>query len=395
MRNIGLGFGIVVLNSVFALSALAGSLTIRDIQVKGNKIEIQLDGVAPKGAVDLDYVRDIVQFSIQNSTIYPAKILHSENQAFTKVFAYQYAPNLVRVRFSVDGQSEIYKGKVKWQQSGKLFTVIFPEGKINAPKPESKSDSKSEAKQDDSSERSLLAKVLGTGKKEVKVEAITDQKSDQKPVEVKSLVGKSKSRNSSRLTGAVETHETTLGGAHNGPSAFRSFLAMFLVVGGLGLILVYVKKKKSSVQATKVGESWLSNLIPQGMRKHKSLIEVIAQHSLGAKQSITVVRIRGQQFILGVSQDNVQLISQLDADESELGLLDDPAVAASIGKMFGGKPKVESIQSSNASFGAAFSSLMKAAPEAPAYFAEVPVIRAQQNGIRDQIRRRLEGMKNV
>jgi flagellar biogenesis protein FliO len=391
----------------------ASSLTIRDIQVKGNQVEIQLDGNVSKGSVDLDYVRDIVQFSIQNSTIYPAKILHSDNQAFTKVFAYQYAPSLVRVRFSVEGQADAYRGKVKWQQQGKLIIITFPDNKVVA-----KVDN----------EKSLLAKVLGTANKDepkaevVKVEPAPEAKADSK---TEKTLGANNDLNSKKKA-------PQLGGTKSGPSAFRSFLAMFLVVGGLGVVLFYVKRKQGG-QAKRVGNSWLSNLLPEGMRKQKSLIEVIAQHPLGPKQSITVIRIRGQQFVLGVTQDNVQLISQLDVDEAELDLLEDPAVAASIGKMFGGKPRVEPV--------ASFGSLLKNSPEVPqkmksptappsddfdaleelsasamigrgAYQAQktpysppipnhsqgltqIPVIRAQQSGIRDQIRRRLEGMKNV
>jgi flagellar biogenesis protein FliO len=444
-------FRVFTLISLFGISgnAFAASLTVRDIVLGGkNQIEIRLDGIATKNAMDIDYVRDIVQFSIQNATIYPAKILHADNQAFSKVFAYQYSPNLVRVRFSVDGKADSFNGKVKWQQKGKSIFVNFPAEVVVAP-----------LKDDSSNERSLLAKVLGQDKREaVKVEEI---KPEVEAKEERAQEAKMKQEvTAQKISGDAEKNENTdateikispeksihlggsknlstasLGGQKGGTSAFRSFLAMFCVVGGLGLVLIYVKRKQGTVQAKRVGDNWLSNLLPQSMRKQRSLIEVMGTHSLGAKQSIVVIRIKGQQMVLGVTQDNVQLITQLEADESDLDLLDDPAVAATIGKMFGGAPTVAPVVNMPKAIqtNASFNSLLKGSTGAGAIIArnayqnqntarngtftpssppaitptlatatqnfantvqEINPVRAQANSIRNQIKQRLEGMKN-
>ena len=308
------------------ISTFAASLTVRDIKIlPSNQIEILLDGVTPKTLLELDYVRDIVQFSIQNATIYPAKILHAEDQSFNKIFAYQYSPNLVRVRFSVDGKAEAFKGKVKWALKGKTIVVSFP----------ATHSVKTEAVEE-STEKTLLAKVLGDHKPqpEVKPETLANNNNSKPTIESTPLTGKSSKQ---------MTTSASLGGQKAGSSILKSFLSMFLIVGGLGAVLVYVKRKKNGMHATqakKVGDSWISSLLPSSMRKQKSFIEVMATHALGPKQSIVVVKIRGQQFVLGVTQDSVQLITQIDSDEAEMDLLEDPAVAASIGKMFGGKPAV-------------------------------------------------------
>jgi flagellar biogenesis protein FliO len=213
------------------------------------------------------------------------------------------------------------------------------------------------------------------------------------------------------------TDAIKLGGARPGPSAIRSFLAMLLVVGGLGVALLYVKKKKASPQAKKVGDSWISNLLA-GNNKKKSLIEVVAVHPLGPKQSITVVRIRGQQLVLGVTEGNVQLITQLDSDD-EIDLMDDPKVADSIGKIFGGKPAVQPIakqvpmqRQTDASFGSLLKnssgagaivarnayqaqSQSEPAPRANLTSIQTPVQTNAQPSVRDQIKQRLQqGMRN-
>ncbi len=143
--------------------------------------------------------------------------------------------------------------------------------------------------------------------------------------------------------------------------------------------------------------------------KTKSFIEVMGQHSLGAKQSIVVVKIKGQQFVLGVTSDHVQLITQIDADENEVDVLDDPAVSESIGKMFGSKPtKSQEIKTASKTF----DSILKSSNGANAVMARnayqqvknEPEIQIAQNSgiqqpsapsVRDQIKRRLEGMRNL
>jgi flagellar biogenesis protein FliO len=445
LKYLGLVSGIVV-GLVTGHSAFANSLTVRDIKLLGqDKIEIQLDGVASKGALEVEYVRDIVQFSIQNATIYPAKILHSEENsaAFSKVFAYQYAPNLVRVRFNVDGKADQFAGKVKWVQNGKFLTVSFPEKFAkNTPKKEDES----------THERSLLAKVLGrTSASDQKVEKIEDSQvinakaeavkaesvkaEAAKIAQEKSDASKAEAKAEAKFEAAAidsenpeakillrtDKHKNSenklLGGAPKGASPIRAFLAMLLVVGGLGMVLLYVKKKKNTAQAKKVGDSWISNLLG-GQKKQKAMIEVMATYPLGPKQSITVVRIRGQQLVLGVTEGNVQLITQLDSDE-DIDVMDDPKIADSIGKIFGGKPAVtKRVNPVEDAVTASFGSLLKNSTGAGAIVARnayaqnqngtapqpiaprIPVAEDQkspavlQNSVRDQIKQRLQGMRN-
>ena len=365
-------------------SAEAAPLGVRDIQIgEGGGARVLLDGVPGKGAIQIDYVRDIVQFSLQNTTIYPAKILHadpSKDFPFSKVFAYQYAPNLVRFRFTVEGKAESYKGKVGFELNGKEMLISFPKEKPVRAEELSEKE-----------EQSLLSKVLGNEekKKEDEVKAA--------PEPMKSGKGKV------RLGAAAKPVE--LGGRTHGPSVFRSLFAMFLIVGGLGLVLLYVKKKAGASQAKRVGDSWLSGILP-GSRKSKAFIEVIANHSIGPKQSITIVRIKDQQFVLGVTPDSVQLITQLDSEEADLDLLEDPKVADSIGKMFGSKVKSESKSEPKIGPAVNFDSILKSSSGVGAIVARnayqsqsevgtvVPMnsspITVASRGVREQIRKRLQ-----
>lgn len=389
-------------------SAHASSLTVREVQLQGGiSARILLDGNVPKGGVNIEYVRDNVQFSILNSTIYPARIIHAEGSGpmtFSKVFAYQYAPNLVRIRFTVDGKAEALKGKIKMTQKGKIIEIQFPE--LNGALPEDDTADK---------EASLISKVLGrtSGAEPVKeVQEVKDAKEAKEAKEVKAPeVEKPKAK--TPLAGK----RVELGQTQQGPSPLRSLIAMFLVVGGLGLVLVFVKKSKNGKQAKRNGDSWLTGILSGG-KKNQPYIEVLANHALGPKQSITVVRIRDQQFVLGVTQDSVQLITQIDADEGEIDVLDDPKVADSLGKMFGAKVKTSPQAPRAASAispAASFDSILKGSSGAGAIVArnayqsqsstpsriedavgfQTPgsvQIPSSSPGVRDQIRKRLQGM---
>jgi hypothetical protein len=397
-------------------SAMAGSHTVREVKIPGGGIaQIHLDGVPPKGALEFDYVRDIVQLSIQNATIYPAKILHSESgdEAFSKVFAYQYAPNLVRIRFTVGGKADVYRGKVKLEQKGKILTVRFPDAIVG-----------SRALPD--REQSLLAKVLGQAASvgsPVEEKVAAQEVKAAKPVEAPgndapAPVIESKP---AKLTGTRTPTAPQLGGAKSGVSAMRSLFAMFLVVGGLGMVLLYVKSRKKGAPGKRNGDSWFSQVL-SGAKRNTSYIEVLASHALGPKQSITVVRIRDQKFVLGVTQDSVQLITQLDSDEADLDVLEDPMVADSIGKLFGSKPKgipaapssvllnpepAIKIPEPAIDLGASFNSLLKSSTGAGAVIArsaysqqQAPAadsrVQAQKGGgIRNRLRQQVQEMGKI
>lgn len=385
---VGFLFGILFLDSASA------SVTIRDIVLKGNQeAEIVFDSTVDKRSIEVDYVRDIVQLSVHKSTIYPAKILHAQDQVFSKVFGYQYSPSLVRVRFTVEGEAKTLQGKVQLLGQGNRIVVRFPNAAAAAPVVKEPVESQ------EASEQKLIDKVLQS---EAKVE-----KPESKPL------GKKKGE---KLTTSSTANSS-------GSSLAKSFFAMFLIVGVLGVVLVFVKRKKRSTQATRVGDSWISNLVPQGlfqsMRKTRSPIEVLAQHALGPKQSITVVRIRGQQFVLGVTQDSVQLITQLDADENEIDVLENPEVAESIGRMFGANPAQTAQKKPTKTEGDNFQQLLKgstgasaimgraqyaqqfsnreAARPAPVVAPSVPASTssATSSSVRDQIRKRLEMGRSV
>jgi flagellar biogenesis protein FliO len=55
---------------------------------------------------------------------------------------------------------------------------------------------------------------------------------------------------------------------------------------------------------------------PEKVRSKEKLVEVVATHRLDPKKSITIVRVGKKQFILGVTSESINLISELRDDPS-------------------------------------------------------------------------------
>jgi len=83
-------------------------------------------------------------------------------------------------------------------------------------------------------------------------------------------------------------------------TALKMLTFLFLVVGG-SLTLLYVKR--------------LATRRDQGRPKEK-LIRVLGNSSLGVKKSISMVEIPGAVLVLGITADNVSLLSKIEDEET-------------------------------------------------------------------------------
>src|SRR4051812_9124211 len=126
-RAIFLLFGLLALG-VGAAPAHAIT-TLRKVQVTdGDQIELLFDGKVNPKQIRTEFFNDIIQLSLQDVSVYPAKISSVSGMDFTKVFAYQYAPKLVRLRLTVKGKAESYQGRFSMKASGKGLSIRLDGG---------------------------------------------------------------------------------------------------------------------------------------------------------------------------------------------------------------------------------------------------------------------------
>jgi hypothetical protein len=111
---------LVALTTPSALAVTA----LKKVQVgDGQQLFLMFDSKISQGQIKTEFFNDTVQLSLNDVSVYPAKIFSVGGPDLTKVFAYQYAPKLVRCRLTLKGDAESYKERVSVHVDGKMLTV--------------------------------------------------------------------------------------------------------------------------------------------------------------------------------------------------------------------------------------------------------------------------------
>jgi len=405
-------------------SAQASLLGLKQVQISdGSQVDILFDGKVSKSQLRTEFFNDIIQISLTDTAVYPAKISSVNGPILTKIFAYQYAPKLVRCRLTVKGKAEAFKDHVKVIPNGSILTVRFDDKLVNeallsasdrismtkaapravsepkvvtkpVPKPAPKT-----APELDSDERSLLERVLKAEDKptEKRIEKIVIDKPVEKPVQ-KSV---EKEKAQTPMTRPLAGNSKPL------MSPLKVMGKMSILIGLLLAALIGFKKLMK-------GNSALSKLAKSSIGK-KKMIEVLSTHHLGPKKSIAVVKIAGRMLVLGIANESINLIAQLNSGESpstldlseleDLGLGGIPAVTPAPMKAAVSAPILTNnsppLQKQDADI---FAKFLDSEASKPAIYSPTvnpsalknPVSRtAAPNSVRAQIRNRLEGLKQL
>lgn len=325
--------------------ASAGQV-LKNVQILGpGRIELMFDEPVNATQLKTEYVRDIIQVNLNNVVVYPAKILTQPGSEVSKVFAYQYTPKQVRCRLSVRGEADQYKNRFKLKVSGKSVYLSVIDSKSKEDKiVMSQSAPKSDKNELSNESQSLLSKIL---------------KSDAPPAVAPATAVATQSTTTSiqQKSSAQEPIKF----AKPLPNPMKSFAwlgALILVLLG---VLMGVKRMKNKGMPA-------SFLKLTGMKfgAKPQMIEMVANQYLGPKKSISIVRVRGRLLVLGVAEDSISLITELGSEEEIDGMLDHAEFLAS--------PKTP----------------QAAAPQVKSGPAVTP---APAGNFRDEIRKRMEGMK--
>jgi len=390
------------------MSAKAGPLsTLKHLQVsETGRVDLVFDHPVTSKQIRAEFFNDIVQLSITDAAVYPAKITSVSGEALAKVFAYQYAPRLVRVRFTVKGKAESFQEKVQIRSQGKSLVVrIGDHGKTEAvarTTAEAKTTGVAKATPDVPSpltvdERSLLDRIVRSAGGPERGEAPdsaparaqgdatalkdTPKKAESTESPAVRLPSKSSTENSEKtVRGASEgslsassgtrlgrsESSTRLTGGRPLPSPWRSLGALLAVVGLLGLCTVGLKRFKKKGGGGKEASSrrpvkGLMGFLKQFTGEDQDpLIEVMATQVLGPKQSLTVVRVGDRQLVLGTSGDSMRLITEM------------PYVEGPSNQSVAPKAKPSSKSEAGFDFAEELERLSRESDEGPSFLAQDP-----------------------
>jgi flagellar biogenesis protein FliO len=113
-------------NTSFAMSNLK-KIMIND----QNQVDLVFDRALALHQVKTEFNHDIIQLTISDASVYPAKINTIGGMELTKIFAYQYSPGAIRIRLSMRQDSERYQKKFNVSSNGKMLSLWVP----SAPEP--------------------------------------------------------------------------------------------------------------------------------------------------------------------------------------------------------------------------------------------------------------------
>ncbi|MEN9723528.1 MAG: hypothetical protein RJB38_1514, partial [Pseudomonadota bacterium] len=368
--------------AVFAAEKL---LNIKQVQVSDrDRVDILFDGRLSASQIQTEFVNDIVQLSLSDTAVYPAKISSVSGKDVTKLFVYQYSPRLVRVRLTMKGKAESFQSKLKVTPSGKMLTIRFDgehsdqvvASAAQAQKAEMPAKDKDQASSPvvDPEEGALLEKVLKSPPaKPAAVKATDSSESKTSGEAIPSKKEKKKSESS-----------TSLGGKKDSFSPLKMLASLAGVILVLGASLLGLKK----ITGAKAQQGAVGRWVRKSLGKPEKMIEVVSTHHLGPKKSIHMVRVAGRTLVLGVAEDSINLITELDSG----GAARSAESAASIQASPRGQSQDDDFLSALGEqiaqeSGRSASSGTGATAAGPAIYS------GPRSGARERIRSRVEGMK--
>jgi len=313
-------FVLSVLLSIFSTAAM-GAVNIVDVRLDGNNsITLELDKQINADQYQVDFFRDIVQVTLTKASVYPAKMQTIEdNPELKKIFVYQYTPNVVRARVTVNGKGEDFKKLFHVTQDGRKLHLAFSPKVAKAPVDEIKTS------------------MAATKKVEV-----------PKLTAAEKLLLKEATEPTKKLTGPPKKadSENKLTEGQDGPGIGRLLIVFAFILFLLGALMVILKAYKKTPRNNKEKKNRKKSGPSIGFLKkaigrtisNDGIIEVLASHYIAPKQSIVVARVKDQILVLGVTNDNMSLITQIDGDE-QAGLdRIDEIVEKNIGPELGASP---------------------------------------------------------
>ncbi len=349
---------VVCLVAALIPSTVFGAIRLLNVKViQKDKIEITFDQRVPIDRTTVDYLPEIVQFSFRDTTIFPAKIMSVNTPWVSKVFSYQYAPDLVRLRLSTKGNAKNYKEGLKTTWKGSVLTLEWKgTGGIAGGAVLNKAVSSLESSNNSgipTSVPALIGASRTSGPKNSEQNKDDDRKlSEQEKTHLLEKLGEATSANkgeestmgsgiagsiagsSSKIRDAVSTvkssardkEDTEKNSNERNEIQVRSNLpklasppigkslaivVMFLVVVGT---VAFVLAKASGANKSGKLNRFLKGITGQGS---DAMIEIISRQSLGPKKSIVVAKVKDRTLVLGMSDSGISLITEFDDDLEE------------------------------------------------------------------------------
>ena len=257
------------------------------------------------------FSRTSIQLDFNNATLVPAKqFFYTSDSVIPQVYVYQPIQGTVRVRLGLAEKIEDIASRMEMAKKGRFLEV-----RINREKPVAKEVSK---------ERDILQQLLSRASKEVtprenginrsvpvqaaaltqeisaskKTKSIQKVELPRKAADKFKSTGKATDKKNSPFSQSFESSNPQTMDVM--PSGLR-MVSMLLLVVAFMLLLFYLFKK-FVLKNTPFGGSG-------------KLVQVLGTGFLGPRNNIALVEVAGDVLVLGISNDNITLLSHIEDEE--------------------------------------------------------------------------------
>lgn len=350
----------IFITVLFCLWMISGARAADAVRITGVKhsndsglreVAIELSETIASERISVEHQRNFIQVSIRGASAFPAQTTSVNDGLMDKVFTYQYQPDLARARILLNTESKKFAESTEWSITGNSLIVKFGAARdqVTTKKAALSRDSIQEAD-------ARIVKEILAGKKEAATEAATptpipakNQNIEDEPLFTGKTIGGKKEKpaetttqSAARVVSALLTVLLLMGGAFLGYRKLRG------IKGG---------KNAGSARA----------------------METVLSHNLGGKRALSLVRIAGKYYVLGVTDHNISVITSFDNDNDIEKYIDEITSGGGFESMLAGKLNIFARKEQ-----------AEQAWEQDGGEAAKP---AERTSVRDVIKKRIEGFK--
>lgn len=306
---------------IFTSAQAVSILNQIDAKFEGSTFvtELKFDQAPKTNDILIEYINQTIQINLPNSTVKTGKFLKRiEQESVKSIYSYQFDKNLMRTRiiFEKPIVAQDYEGFVKLERKdNSIFINIYDP--VMAKKTDLESaefeivpptDIESEINKKLTQPVILKTKAEEIVAQELSLpsvlpektnEVIKDIKENSKEVNAKKNIAKG-AESEEKTIPLFQKRETSTKIEESNYSRLIYSL-LIVVIFGAGLV-VFAKW-------------WQKN---HKLNDKNTKIQVLTQHHLGTKKSLFIIRVAGESILIGVTEQNINMIKTLSFIDDEV-----------------------------------------------------------------------------
>ncbi len=298
---------VIVLSVIICLwmtsGAKAGFTKLSDVRFNsssthGDSIELKFNGVVNKDDVRLSFDRNFIQLELNGISAFPAVTKRfPKSKTVNKAFAYQFNPQLARVRLFVQGKASRLTEKTVIEYSGNSIRIqLGMAGKVSDAAFARTASVNRKSNSLTSDERALLQELKSTKAKKSKAQKETPLITKVAP-EGDLFTSK---KDKANTTGIAQKKRDKKASLTDG--VIRLILSLLVVSAVIGTIAYALKK------------GGFGKSLTPAKPLSTDVIKTLGNHTLAPNRSLMVVKIVDEIVVLGVTDQSINHVMNLAPD---------------------------------------------------------------------------------